>query len=201
MFKNPYIMPIVGVIFLVVLFFFKKQQEGVTLALKAAHESAEVSKMAVENPAARPVECGSETDAELTAGKGSLEFDVLELDPAGTEDQLLFAVVDRSVDACRLDPASMAGGLALSLRPGEGRFTLALNGSAAALPPIKAGRLPLRIACQWDGKAAVLFVNGKKAGGVEAASGLPGGAKKVFLAGRPGRVKSGNLMLHLIPKS
>ena len=215
--KNVYVLPIGALIFLIVLIYFQRQQTKTAQSLREAPDTS-TSALVLEDKLAdgtqgKIVECGAfpfaglEYEVEMKGGKGALEFDLMEAEPAGAPDLLLFAISSKERTACQLTLATMLDALTLAFQPKEGRLVLMLNGSMAAFT-LGAGRvLPLHFACEWDGKIATLFVNGSRLGQVEHAAGMAPGPRKLFLCrslpekGKGVRVAAANIRLHLIPKS
>jgi len=216
MFKNVYVLPIGALIFLIVLIYFQRQQAKLAQSLREAPDTS-ASALVMEDKLAdgtqgKIVECGAfpfaglEYEVDMKGGKGTLEFDLMEAEP-GAPDLLLFAVFSKERNACQLTLASMLDALTLTYQPREGRLVLMLNGAMAAFT-LGAGRaLPLHFACEWEGKAAALFVNGSRLGRVEQEAGMTPGPRKLFLCrslpekGKGVRAATSNIRLHLIPKS
>lgn len=193
--KNPYVIPVVGIIILAFLMMFQKQQAKMARELRAAADEA--SRLIPEridslkgDPAGQKVACdgfpygGAVYPITNNPEKGRLEFDLLSA-PETKGALLLFALFQEELKPCQLTLESMLSALSLAYQPGERKLVLVMNGKSVSLSLPEKTVLPLRIACEWEKSAARLFIDNMKAGQVEGAGGFAPVKMALFLGHCP----------------
>jgi len=212
--KNPYVIPVVGIIILAFLMMFQKQQAKMARELRAAaDEAARLIPELSDSLKGEPVGAKTACDGFPYGGvvypmadnpeKGRLEFDLLSA-PETRGMLLLFALFQEELKPCQLSLESMLSALSLAYKPGDRTLVLVMNGRSASLSLPEKSLLPLRIVCELEKSEAVLFIDGLKTGRVEGAGGFAPGKMALFLGHCPAPPGSGagmaNLTLSLIRK-
>jgi hypothetical protein len=215
--KNPYVIPVVGIIILAFLMMFQRQQAKMARELRAAaDEAARLIPERIDSlkgePAGRKVLCdgfpygGVAYPIVNNPVKGRIEFELAEVS-GDTGMVLLFALHQEDLQPCMLTLESMLSALSLAYKPAERNLVLVMNGKSASMALPAKMALPLRLACEWEKASARLSSDGVGLGRVEGAGGFAPGRMALFLGhhpapgGRGPRVKMADLTLHLIRKN
>jgi hypothetical protein len=189
--KNPYILPLIALVFLAILYFYQKQQKRLAEALRPQEKAGKpvliINDPLKEQPKGREAKCSNGCGIEYPAGtsiaSGHIEFDLLGVKQTG--DILLFALCDTKADPCQKDFANEPDRIALLYNTASGLFKLAMTPNAkstfteSSTGPDRS--LPLRISCEWDGKAANLFFNGEQKGKLSVPAQFSSGSYKLYL--------------------
>ena len=207
--KNRYILPLAGVLVLVVLFIFQKQQTHLANALQAEGAVKSARSVALADPLSgtlkgRTIRCnafplqGVEYDLIGVPPAGSLEFDIL----AVPTDQscLLFGIYDQKRGACALQENGLDDGFLCFLDSAAQRLSLRWNVAAVSFPLPAETVFPVRLLCEWGGGNISLYLNGIRAGILPVTSVLRPARYALFVGlGEPaaGSAKTANLKLVL----
>lgn len=210
--KNPYLLPVGALIFLVILFTYQRHQRKLADTLSGGPTKAG-NALVIDDPGTdkqfrSTAECGDAGTIVKSyrlgsdVSKGTVEFDLLAA-PAEGPEAALFSIHAGTDDPCRpgagrvlsLSYAASGRKLLLAAGPGENPAV-----GSFALPEGKT--MPCRLLCEWNENRAVLYLDGEKMGEQARTAGAKTDDYRlsITLDGREKGTKTRAFRLFLIPK-
>ncbi len=214
--KNPFIMPVFAIAFLVLLYMFQQQQKKKAEVLKAqSTKDSSVAVLTLKDPifglsqgvAAKCKdghEYGLEYPVTSKIEKGRIEFDLFNFSQSEIEVLPLFALYAAAVSPCpqELMDQSIMGlffniktdSLKLIIRTGNGLFQAGAKLTDTESPPF-------RFLVEWVADTLTLYINGNRTADVKY-SGVPTtGDNRLFVSQSGDRktTEMRSLRLYLVP--
>jgi hypothetical protein len=212
--KNPFILPVFALIFLVALYIFQNQQKHKAAALKAAAADAVVAQLTLKDPVfgssqGVAAKCdgkawGLEYPVAGKIEKGRIEFDLFGFSGSEIQDLPLFALHPADVSPCPqplLEKSLLA--LSLNIKTDSLRLTVRTSTGVFSGSAFLTDREspPFRLMVEWVADTATLYLNGTRTADVKYSGAFPAGGNSLFLGESQERkaAELRSLKLYLVP--